>query len=248
MNGGTNILLQELCLLIDVFICFGVPIIGIIILSRKYGKVRKAFFIGMCAFVVSQILLRIPILKLVLPNFIWYIKLQLNPYLYGIFLGLSAGVFEESARLVFMKGFLKGRTREADGLAFGLGHGGIEAMLITGIGYISSLILYPLGKVDLSGVGNLDLLIGGMERVFAMCFHVGASLIILYGIREHKALRYTILAILLHGLLDSMLVILPAAIGLGIMGIEIYIIIISILVLAFALRLFSKSSISIPSE
>jgi Predicted membrane protein len=240
MNGGRSILLQELCLLIDVIICFGIPIAGILILKKRYGKVSKPFFIGMAAFVVSQILIRIPILSLVLPNFTWFLTLQLNPYLYGIFLGLSAGVFEETARLIFMKLFLKGRTHKADGLAFGLGHGGIEAMLIVGVGCISSMILYPMGTVDLSGVGYLSLLTGGIERIFAISFHIGASLIILYGIRENKALRYTLLAILLHGLLDSMLVILPAAIGLGSFGLELYIMIVSLLVLAFGLWLFSK--------
>lgn len=38
MNGGITILLQELCLLIDVFLCFGIPILGIVTCpARQYG-------------------------------------------------------------------------------------------------------------------------------------------------------------------------------------------------------------------
>ena len=49
--------------------------------------------------------------------------------LYG---GLMAGVFEETGRYVSFKWFLKKETRIQDGLSYGIGHGGIEAMLIVG--------------------------------------------------------------------------------------------------------------------
>lgn len=242
MNGGRSILLQELCLLVNVLICFGIPIAGIIMISKKYGiRIRamiKPFITGMAAFVISQPILRIPLLKLILPNFSWYLILQHNPYLYGIFLGLTAGIFEETARLIFMKVFLKNRVRMEDGLAFGLGHGGIEAMLFAGINSIAAMFMYPLGQIDLSNMGCLTILTGGAERIFAMAFHIGATIIVLYGIREQKSIRYTLLAILLHGLLDSMLIILPAAIGLGNFGLEVYVMIASLITLTFGIHLF----------
>lgn len=195
----------------------------------------KPFFIGMAAFVISQPLLRIPLINQILPNFGWYPALQLNPYLYGIFLGLSAGVFEETARLIFMKLFLKNRIGMEDGLAFGLGHGGVEAMLFVGINCIAEMFLYPFGLIDLSNTGCVTILTGGVERIFAMTFHIGATLIVLYGIREQKTIRYTLLAILMHGLVDSMIIILPAILGLGIMSLEIYIMIISFITLGFGI-------------
>ncbi|MFA9464430.1 MAG: YhfC family intramembrane metalloprotease [Velocimicrobium sp.] len=240
MSGENNILLQELCLLINVIISFGIPIAGVFIIRKKAGRIAKPFIIGMAAFLISQPLTRIPLLSIILPSQEWYIILQCHTYLYGIFLGLTAGIFEEFARLIFMKLVLKGRTRMADGLSFGLGHGGIEAMLFLGINSIAAMIMYPTGLADLSGTGSLMILVGGLERIFAITFHVGASLIILYGIREQKAVRYTLLAVFLHGLLDSMIVILPAAIGLGTVGLEIYAMILSALVIAFGIRLFMK--------
>lgn len=239
MSGRGNILLQELCLLLNALICFGIPIIGTVWLGRRSGRVMKPFLIGMAAFTLSQLVLRIPLITLVLPNFTWYLLMQLNPYVNGAFLGLTAGIFEETARLIFMKQFLKNRIRMADGLAFGLGHGGIEAMVLVGINCIATMFMYPSGYMNLSGVGYLTILTGGLERISAMMFHVGASLIVLYGIRVHQSVRYTLLAIILHALLDSMLVILPAAFGLGTMGLEIFVMVIAILVLFYGCRRFA---------
>jgi uncharacterized membrane protein YhfC len=238
MNGGIIILLRELCLLFDTLICFGIPIAGVLILSKKVGKALKPFLKGMVAFTVSQLILRIPIISIVLPNFTWYQLLQLNLYPYGIFLGMTAGIFEETARLIFMKLFLKNRTRLGDGLAFGLGHGGIEAMVLVGVNCIATMIMYPMGYFDLSDTGCMTLLVGGFERIFAIAFHVGASLIVLYGIRTNRILRFTALAILLHAYIDSSVVILPKAFGVGIYNLEIYIMIVSSLVLIYGCWLF----------
>ncbi|WOO38152.1 YhfC family glutamic-type intramembrane protease [Anaerocolumna sp. AGMB13020] len=242
MSGGNNILLQELCLGFDVFLCFGIPIIGFLLLRKKADRMLKPFLLGMAAFVISQMLIRIPLLQYVLPNFQWFLMLQTQPYAYGIFLGVTAGIFEETARLLFLQKFLKGNTRLWDGLSFGLGHGGIEAILLVGINNLTALILYPLGYLNLSDMSYFSILLGGIERIFAIAFHTGATLVVLHGIRVQKSGRYTLLAILLHGLLDSMLVILPAAFSISTAGLEIYIMVVSFLVLFFGLRLFKTGN------
>ena len=76
-------------------ICFGVPVGGLIILLRRKKGAGKAFFLGMLAFSVSQLGIRIPVLQLLLPRWVWFHVLQLYPWAYGLFLGLTAGVFEE---------------------------------------------------------------------------------------------------------------------------------------------------------
>ncbi len=240
MSGGNNILLQELCLGFDVLLCFGIPLVGFLLLRKKTDRMLKPFLLGMAAFVISQMLIRIPLLQYVLPNFQWFLILQTQPYTYGIFLGLTAGVFEETARLLFLQKFLKGSTRLWDGLSFGLGHGGIEAILLVGINNLAAMFLYPLGYLNLSESSYFSLLLGGIERIFAIAFHTGATLVVLHGIRVQKSGRYTLLAILLHGLLDSMLVILPAAFSISVAGLEAYIMVVSFLVLSFGLRLFKN--------
>ena len=76
MNGVNNILLQELCLLFNTLICFGIPIIGLLLLRKRAEFVIRPFLFGMAAFFVSQILIRIPLLQFVLPNFKWFLTLH----------------------------------------------------------------------------------------------------------------------------------------------------------------------------
>ena len=55
-------------LIVGIAICFGVPIVGLVLLMRKRRGTGKAFAWGAAAFVVSQLLIRIPVLQFVLPN------------------------------------------------------------------------------------------------------------------------------------------------------------------------------------
>ena len=77
---------------IGIAICYGLPAAGLILLARKRKTAGKAFAWGAAAFVVSQLLIRIPLLQLVLPNFSWFAVMQLYPWRYGLFLGLTAGL------------------------------------------------------------------------------------------------------------------------------------------------------------
>ena len=49
-------------LIIGIAICYGLPITGLILLMRKRRGTGKAFVWGVAAFVVSQLLIRIPVL------------------------------------------------------------------------------------------------------------------------------------------------------------------------------------------
>ena len=60
MNGENHILLQELCLILDIFICFGIPIGGYALLHKKSVKGMKIFLLGVASFVVSQVCIRLP--------------------------------------------------------------------------------------------------------------------------------------------------------------------------------------------
>lgn len=161
-----------------------------------------AFILGIAAFVVSQVLLRIPILQYLSESTLGYSMLSVTqPVLFSILLGLSAGVFEELARYIFMLFFMKQRDWQA-GFLFGAGHGGIEAILVVGIGMVV-LLFSPTGIV-----GDANYLIGGIERFFAMLLHIGLSIIVLQGVVRKKFI-YIVIAILIHGLIDALIGILP---------------------------------------
>ncbi|MCK8058155.1 MULTISPECIES: YhfC family intramembrane metalloprotease [unclassified Fusibacter] len=233
------ILLRESCLLANVIISFGVPLGALFILKRRFGGKMLFFSVGMLTFIVSQILIRIPIISYVLPQFTWYAVMQTNPWLYGIFLGLTASVFEEVGRLIALKSVSNRNNGLIEGISFGFGHGGIEAMLLVGLNSLVLMVLYPIGTIDLSSQSATMILLGGLERVLAMIFHIGASLIVLYGIRVQKQVRFTTYAVLLHLLLDSMIVILPAVFGAGILQLEAYLAVMAIFTLIFGIKLYS---------
>ncbi len=179
----------------------GVPVAaGGFYLWKRDGSIW-IFLAGVLSFSVSQLLLRIPLLQYAGTNWDWFMLLPYtNRVLYYGILGLTAGLFEETARLLAFE-LVKRKKRRLgwrDGLALGLGHGGVEAVWIAVTGLMAAG-----SAVFSSGSG---LLLGGMERLFAMTFHLGFSFLILKG-TTGKKFRWWILAVLLHGLVDFQLVI-----------------------------------------
>ena len=209
-------------LIFGVIVCYGVPIGGLVWCARRKKGAGKAFFVGMMAFVISQLMIRIPVLRFVLPRFAWFTVLQMNPWAYGVFLGLSAGIFEETARWIGIRFFMKGKRNAEHGLAFGLGHGGIEAMVLVGLNFIVGLGMVIGGQGALFPAGTKEIFMAGGERLYAIAFHVGASLLVLYGICMGKTVRYLLGAIGLHTLMDAAIVILPSVFGVGQIGVWVY--------------------------
>ena len=171
---------------------FGVPVAaGGFYLWKRDGSIW-IFLAGVLSFSVSQLLLRLPLLQYAGTNWDWFMLLPYtNRVLYYGILGLTAGLFEETARLLAFelvkrkKKFLDWR----DGLALGLGHGGVEAVWIAVTGLMAAG-----SSVFSSGSG---LFFGGVERLFAMTEKEVME----------KRMRWWILAVVLHGLVDFQLVI-----------------------------------------
>lgn len=209
-------------LILSVIITFITPI-SMLIYYIFYKRQRlKPFVVGVLIFFVSQIILRLPLLYFVLPNQSWYIRLSLNPYLYSIFLGLTAGIFEEVGRYFGLRYLLKNNQRYNDGLSFGFGHWAIEALLIVGINIV--VLLFNPSLIQTLGLSTTNAFLMGLERLLVLSVHVGLSIIVLYGIRLNKIL-YLFVAIILHGILDAGIGILPQFFNIGSVGMEIYVLI-----------------------
>jgi uncharacterized membrane protein YhfC len=196
------------------------PIVLLLVLCLRKKISVKPMFLGAAAFFVSQICLRIPILQ-VLGAQSWFKAFALNVIPYFIALAVTAGLFEESARYVFAGGFLKEQRGFNDALAFGLGHGFCEVILLTGMAQINNIIYtvminngsFSTITSKLPAATSQQLLstmlavkpsmvyIGVLERVFAVTFHVFATVLIFKGLNEHK-IRYYFLAIGAHAVLD----------------------------------------------
>lgn len=188
-----------LALLFSLAISIGIPVF--LLLYAVYTKRWSPFLLGVLAFVVSQVLLRIPLLQYLGSHSISYVMFQATqPILFSILLGLSAGVFEEVARYVAMRFFMVQRDWKS-GFLFGAGHGGIEAVLFVGVPLVSALFS-PMLNLDITYA------LGGVERFFAMMLHIGLTMIVLQGVVQ-KRLLFLVLAILIHGGVDALVGILP---------------------------------------
>src|SRR5699024_10209751 len=118
-------------IIFSIVISIGIPT-GLIIYAW-YRKNWFSFLLGVLAFVVSQILLRIALLQFLQKNSSDFIMFRIiDPVLFDIIIGLSAEVVEEVARFMFMRFFMTKKDWNA-GFLFGAGHGGIEAIIFVGV-------------------------------------------------------------------------------------------------------------------
>lgn len=206
--------------------------IGLWIYFYKKERISGiAVLVGGLTFIISQIVLRMPLLQLIQVQS-WYAAIGKNIWINSLFLSLTAGIFEETGRFLSFKFLLKKKLEWKNGIAFGIGHGGIEAILITGLTYINNLVFSLMinsgafeqisgslspGTSDyianiLSGTSPVMFLLGGIERVFAIISHIAFSIIVLYGVKNKRGI-YIIYAILAHTLLNAPAVILGYYLG-----------------------------------
>ena len=154
--------------------------------------------------------------------------LSANPVLLALVAGLFPGVFEETGRLIAFKTVLRNRRNRETSISYGIGHGGFEVILILGLTYIQ-YIAYAvmintgtfgmivdqvaaqapeqLGSVEtivslLTGFSFADLGIAFVERVFAVLFHIGASILVFYACKDRKKFWLYPLAVILHTAMD----------------------------------------------
>lgn len=240
---------------ISLIVCLALPIGGIIYLKKKYNASLKVFFIGMLVFFIATQILEAPIHKYFLNINKGTSEFLLNnPLVYMLYGGLMAGIFEETARLISFKYLIKDRN-DITAITYGVGHGGIEAILIGGISSLNTIVYSVFinnGKFQSLMEGDLASkevisstynqfvnsssflwLMPGVERIIAMVIQISLSIIVFYAVKEKKYI-YFLVAILCHALIDF-----PAALyQVGVIS-NVYIVEIISLVLAVILCVFT---------
>ena len=103
------------------------------------GKMISAWILGASGFVVTQLLIRLPVLT-ALQSQPWFISFsENNSFLFAFALAFPAGLFELAGRFVVAK-LMQKNLNYHRALAAGLGHGGIEAMILVGITYLNNIL------------------------------------------------------------------------------------------------------------
>ena len=232
-----------------------VPIVLAIYLFRKKKQKISTLLIGAATFVVFALILEATINKLVLSNSSPFGQDILhNIWLYGAYAGLAAGIFEEVGRFIAFKLILKKATNPDDSLMYGVGHGGIEAIILVGLqltiigvyavifnsnpgsGALSQDILDTLEP--LSSSPAIYSLIAGIERMIAITLQIALSVIVFVGVKN-KGKNYLIfIAILIHAFVDFMAVILMEFTNVYLT--ETVILILTLVTVFFAYRLYKE--------
>lgn len=236
------------------------PILAWIYFSRRFNLSWKLILAGGLTFIASQVL-HIPLLN-VLTAMFKNGTLPTPPQSWSlifnaVLLGLLAGVFEETARLILFKYILKNARTWKEGVMVGLGHGGTEAVILGVLAALAFFRMLAYRNVDLSTIPSIPAdqlalakaqvaaywsapafaaLAGVIERVFAICLHVSLSAMVLYSLAAKKPLWYWV-ALLWHALVDGVAVFL-GGIHFNVLGQESFVGLMAILSLGilFALR------------
>jgi uncharacterized membrane protein YhfC len=185
-------------------------------IKHRYGISWSVFGIGALTFILSQVG-HIPFNWATgLLTGGWGIGLWPLPLL-ALAAGLSAGLFEEVARWLVLRFWLKQARGWPDALQFGAGHGGAEAIILGLLVVVNLVAMFALTTIDLAtlGVPPGDAttvqagvvqfwqtpwylsVIAGLERLFAISFHIAMAVLIMRGIMRGQII-YLLAAIAAH--------------------------------------------------
>jgi uncharacterized membrane protein YhfC len=208
----------------------GIPVTAALLIYKRGKSGFRPIWIGAAVFILSQVghipfnqFLMIPGLKALGVDVASQGGISL--WVLGAAAGLSAGVFEEIARYLALKFWLKKDTNTLLPLKYGIGHGGVEALLV-GIIALSAVVQVLVLRGE-GIIGALDpeqaslvksqleaywavpwyqSLLGAWERISAMLFHLGASILVYKTVRSKRPV-FLIVAIIGHALMDAFAVI-----------------------------------------
>lgn len=214
---------------ITLFLSLVLPILVLIVMGIKNkGKgIWSAWFLGAAGFFISQIVIRLPLLNILSGIASFQNFAQEHFFLYALLLAFTAGLFELAGRFAAAKFLGKNRTFRRS-LAAGLGHGGIESIILVGLTYINNLVYLFLiqsgafdamiAQTEAMGVDPAQLvairdtllqvsaplfLAAGVERVLTMVSHAAMSVIVCYGVAIKRPLPWMLLCLGMHTLLDT---------------------------------------------
>jgi uncharacterized membrane protein YhfC len=226
--SGMSMMMMSVALVAGILI----PVVLFLVMRFKAHAKAVPFFIGCATFLLFAIVLEQIMHILVLQVSPAGNTIMNNIWLYALYGGLAAGVFEETGRFLAMKFALKKyHDDDKNALMYGAGHGGFEALCILTLGMVSNLIFafsVNSGMID----AQLSLLpedakaqmiatietmctthpmlfgVGILERLFAVTLHISLSVLVWFAVtgRGRSFWLYP-LAVLLHALVDAVAVV-----------------------------------------
>lgn len=233
---GTVPTLSMVFMAVSILIGFGLPLAMFLYFRLKKKADILPFFVGCAVMLLFALVLEAMVHRVILGSSVGG-KIQNNVWLYAVYGGLMAGLFEETGRFLAFKTVLKKHQhRDVNALMYGAGHGGIEAVVLLGITMINNLtysviinagsteaLLAPLtGDLKAQVQSAIQalcttpahhFLLGGVERIFAVALQISLSVLVWFAAKRPGKRCLFPAAIGLHALVDAATVILSGKCG-----------------------------------
>lgn len=204
------------------------PVALLLVWKRISGARLLAALTGVGVFITFALILESMVNRLVVA--LTGEALTGNVWLYALYGGLAAGLFEETGRYLAMRFLMKKDLTKENAVMFGIGHGGIESILILGTSMVSNLAMTAM--LNLSGIEEVldqipeDLrdayytqisalwttapsafFLAAAERISALALHICLSYLVYRAVKDRKILLF-FLAVLIHAAVDGVVVVL----------------------------------------
>ncbi len=232
MEWGTVSTASLIGMIFSLLLSFALPIILLILAKIKLKASLLSFVIGSATFIVFALVLE-PMMHSVFFSATGTLLTD-NIILYGLYGGLAAALFEETGRLIAMKFFMKESLNKQNSLMYGIGHGGIESILLVGMTYVNNLLYAfminsgalqaSMALVDqelqqttfeqikvLWELPSRQFYMAGLERLIAIILQITLSVLV-YKAVTAKSRVYWFIAFAIHFAIDFLAVVIT---GLG---------------------------------
>ena len=243
---------------------FAIPVILFIYFRRKKQADILPFFVGCGVMLVFALILESAVHRIVLGSSVGE-RIRNNIWLYALYGGLMAGLFEETGRFLAFKTVLRKKTdKDVNALMYGAGHGGFEAAVLLGISMISNIGLAVMinsgtissvtgalsgdalaqleaGLETLIATPSYTFLVGILERIFAVTLQIALSVLVWFAAKNRNRLYLYPVAILIHFFVDAAAVVL-AQYNVPILAIEAVICVLTVLTALLAKRIWNMES------
>ncbi|MBQ7864328.1 MAG: YhfC family intramembrane metalloprotease [Lachnospiraceae bacterium] len=259
MEWGTVSTASLIGMIFSLILSIGLPIVLLILVKIKLKANLTSFVIGCATFIVFALMLE-PILHSVVLTATGTLLTD-NIILYGLYGGLAAALFEETGRLIAMKFFMKESLNKQNSLMYGIGHGGIEAILLVGMTYISNLMTAfminsgalqaSLESVDavlqkdtfqqvklLWELPSWQFYMAGIERLIAVLLQIALSILVYKAVAK-KNRTYWFIAFGIHFAVDFLTVVITG-LGAPVWIVEVLLLIAVAFVAHYAYKLYKE--------
>ena len=226
-------------------------------LVKKYKVKLSTILIGAATFIVFALILE-PILHQIVLRGPYGETIQNNTLYYALYGGLAAGLFEETGRFLAMKFLMKKEPSTVmPALAYGVGHGGAEMLIVFGMSMISALVMALMinaGRADfiasqapaeaqeqvraqlaqIQSTSSVSYILSLWERFSAIILQLSLSVLVWAAVRKGgKWLWLFPAAILIHALVDGVVVMLQKSVSLVLLEAIILVFALCVAALAF---------------